>query len=219
MFCLLNTKQYLTKQDILHTIKKVGYSNTLLWAISPLVMHDVYRMFPNIKLVSQTHSPYRMGAYTGMVSIQDYQAVGVSMAMVGHSETRCRFTTTEIIQQCERAWEVNITPILCIGEHTTLSELIKQLKPLRAFSQQLLWIAYEPCWAIGNMIASYQHIRLACYVVADVLGKMPVILYGGQVSEDVTWLNKVPDVKGILVGGLTQYPDRLLKLLKNLKEI
>lgn len=116
------------------------------------------------------------GAFTGQISPKMLQAEGVTMCIVGHSETRGKFGKLEIPEStlgffAETDETINlkmrallfhsITPILCVGE--TLAER-KAGATDRVVSVQLdgalsgfvpdelenLVVAYEPVWAIGT---------------------------------------------------------------------
>ena len=72
----------------------------------------------NIKLGAQNIHWAPKGAFTGEVSADMLLAMGVSHAIVGHSERRQYFGETDetVNKRAKAALEANITPIICVGE-------------------------------------------------------------------------------------------------------
>lgn len=58
------------------------------------------------------------GAYTGEVSASMLKAIGVSYVIIGHSERRAMFNETDktVNLKLHKAFQQELTPILCIGE-------------------------------------------------------------------------------------------------------
>ena len=72
----------------------------------------------NIKLGAQSIHWAPKGAFTGEISADMLLAMGVSYAIVGHSERRQYFGETDetVNKRAKAALEANITPIICVGE-------------------------------------------------------------------------------------------------------
>lgn len=176
-----------------------------------------------VALAAQDVSISTGGADTGEVTAGVLASLGVSYAIIGHSERRAKGETdAEILEKVRRALAHNITPILCIGERERDQDA-KYLNTVRAqvaaiFSQLsqkerlAMVIAYEPVWAIGKTAAeSIQPVDLEEMVlyIRKVLGeylpgKSPAkvrILYGGSTEPaNARALAGGGRVDGFLVG-------------------
>jgi len=165
----------------------------------------------------------QQGAFTGEISAQMLNDVGVTYGIVGHSERRQYYNETDslVAKKCIRLQEQGIQPIICVGE--TLAEreagqaesvVSRQLKAvidgcgIDLLAQAV--VAYEPVWAIGTgktatpadaqAIHGFLRQLVAIYDknIADNLS----ILYGGSVKADnAASLFAMPDIDGALVGG------------------
>ncbi|PNK60588.1 triose-phosphate isomerase [Psychrobacter sp. FDAARGOS_221] len=130
-----------------------------------------------IKLASQDVASLSAttGAYTGDVSAEQLQDLGVQWAIIGHSERRQYYQEDNavLLQKLLHSAAQGLGVILCIGESeadfdagNTEQVLAEQLTVIDSFLQQLdsvidaaevdqyitdkLIIAYEPVWAIGT---------------------------------------------------------------------
>ncbi len=152
------------------------------------------------------------GAYTGEVSAPMLQEVGVSGAIVGHSERRQYFGETDetVARRAAAALEHGLRVIACVGEseedrETGQTELVLRIQ-VEAIAEATgehgrLVLAYEPVWAIGTgKTATPEQARDAHAFVKSLLD-VPVI-YGGSVNpENAAELLGQPGVDGALVGG------------------
>ena len=194
----------------------------------------------NIKLGAQNIHWAPKGAFTGEISADMLLAMGVSHAIVGHSERRQYFGETDetVNKRAKAALEANITPIICVGETLEQREggvtdtiVSKQtVAALAGFSAEEVVrsvIAYEPIWAIGTgKTASaaqaqemHLHIRnvLAAKYGADIADQI-TILYGGSVNgANAAELFSQPDVDGGLVGGASLKVDDFSQIISALK--
>ncbi|MEO6325323.1 MAG: triose-phosphate isomerase [Thermoanaerobaculia bacterium] len=175
------------------------------------------------RLAAQDVHGEARGAFTGEVSAAMLADLGVSLALVGHSERRRGRGENEplLAQKIARLVEARIAPLYCVGE--TLAEreagetdavLARQMEALDAFAADPpvnLALAYEPVWAIGTgrsaspalardahrTIRSLSELRYGSDFAASVR-----ILYGGSVSpENAAALFAEPEIDGALVGG------------------
>src|SRR6476620_6314142 len=105
----------------------------------------------------------KSGAYTGEVSVEMLQSLGISFVVIGHSERREYFNEGNqfLAEKINICLEYNITPIFCCGEPLSIREkgtqnefVAKQLEEslfhLSPDQLQKIVIAYEPIWAIGT---------------------------------------------------------------------
>ncbi len=180
------------------------------------------------------------GAYTGEVSVEMLQSIGVTYCVIGHSERReyNAETNAMLAAKVNLCLETGITPIFCCGEPLQIREagtqndfVAAQLKEslfhLSADSMKGLIIAYEPIWAIGTgKTASTQQAQeihqFLRSVIADKYGaavanEVP-ILYGGSVkANNAAELFACPDVDGGLVGGASLVANDFISIIKALK--
>lgn len=178
----------------------------------------------NIKLGAQNIHWAPKGAFTGEVSADMLLAVGVSYAIVGHSERRQYFGETDetVNKRAKAALEANITPIICVGESLEQREsgvtdaiVSKQtVAALAGFSTEEVVksvIAYEPIWAIGTgKTATSEDANLTIKVIrgaiTSVYGEKVAsevrIQYGGSMNaKNATELMAMPEIDGGLIGG------------------
>lgn len=191
-------------------------------------------------IAAQNCSHKVSGAYTGEVSAEMLQSIGIQYCVVGHSERREYFSETEemLAQKVDLCLQYGITPIFCCGEALSIREentqneyVQKQLEAslfhLSADAIQKVVIAYEPIWAIGTgKTASteqaqemHRHLRsvLEGKWGAEVANSIS-ILYGGSVkAANAAEIFGSPDVDGGLVGGASLSAAEFLQIIKALK--
>jgi triosephosphate isomerase (TIM) len=148
------------------------------------------------------------GAFTGEVSAPMLLELGVTGAIVGHSERRQHFGETDdtVRQRAEAALEAGLHVIACVGEteaereaEETEAVLERQVSVLPRHER--LVIAYEPVWAIGTGKTATPEVAQEAHAFVKSLHSSPV-LYGGSVKPDnAASLLALPDVDGALVGG------------------
>jgi triosephosphate isomerase len=152
------------------------------------------------------------GAFTGEVSAPMLLELGVSGAIVGHSERRQYFGETDetVARRALAALEHGLRVIACVGEseeerESGQMELVLRLQveaiaEATGESEQLV-IAYEPVWAIGTGKTATPEQAREAHTFINTLLPVPV-LYGGSVKPDnAEELLSQPDVDGALVGG------------------
>ena len=178
----------------------------------------------NIKLGAQNIHWAPKGAFTGEVSADMLLAMGVSHAIVGHSERRQYFGETDetVNKRAKAALDANITPIICVGETLEQREsgvtdtiVSKQtIAALAAFTAEEVVrsvIAYEPIWAIGTGKTATSEdanttIKVIRDAIAGVYGQKVAdevrIQYGGSMNaKNATELMAMPEIDGGLIGG------------------
>jgi triosephosphate isomerase (TIM) len=194
----------------------------------------------NYAVAAQNCSNKKSGAYTGEVSAEILQSLGIQYCIVGHSERREYFkeTNLEIAEKINLCLEYDIEPIFCCGEPLEIREagtqndfvaiqLKESLFHLSAAQLERIVIAYEPIWAIGTgktaTTAQAQEIQFYIRTVlaenyskeeADALS----ILYGGSVkASNAKELFSCPDVDGGLVGGASLVATEFIQIIHSLK--
>lgn len=172
------------------------------------------------------------GAFTGEWSVAHLQELGVSMAIIGHSERRLFFgeTSENVAKKARACLEGSLVPVVCVGEsleerESGLTEKIisKQLEPvltvLSPHQISRLIIAYEPIWAIGTgKNANPQEIQEIHGFLREKTHPDTKLLYGGSVKpENASVIFSVPDVGGALVGGASLEAASLLAICSSFK--
>lgn len=178
----------------------------------------------NIKLGAQNIHWAPKGAFTGEISADMLLAMGVSHAIVGHSERRQYFGETDetVNKRAKAALEANITPIICVGETLEQREggvtdtiVSKQtIAALAGFTAEEVVrsvIAYEPIWAIGTGKTATNDdanntIKVIRDAIAGVYGQKVAdevrIQYGGSMNaKNASDLMAMPEIDGGLIGG------------------
>ncbi len=190
----------------------------------------------NITVAAQNLNDHENGAYTGEVSCEMLQDIGVNAVILGHSERRLYYgeSSSFINKKVLLALEHGMEVVLCVGEtleereggklEAVLSEQITVgLENVPAEKMKDITIAYEPVWAIGtgrtaspeDADAAHAYIRslLAKKYGKDVAEKA-IIQYGGSVKPDnVKELMAKENIDGALVGGASLVLDKFLPIV------
>jgi triosephosphate isomerase len=154
------------------------------------------------------------GPYTGEISAAFLKEIGVTGAIVGHSERRQYFGETDetTAQRADQAFAWGLRVIACVGETEAEREAGETEEVLRRQVSALpphpdLVVAYEPVWAIGTGRTATPALVQAAHALIKSLLDAPV-LYGGSVKpENAAELLSQPDVDGALVGGASLDPE------------
>jgi triosephosphate isomerase len=193
-----------------------------------------------VSLAAQDLSTSAGGAATGEVTSSLLQDLGVSYAIVGHSERRAMGETDEIVAEKVRMAHANkVIPIVCVGERlrdadaTYLTFLRAQIRavfePLSSKERSQTILAYEPIWAIVKSAADalqpedltemvlYIRKVLADYVPGRGSQKI-TLLYGGSVEPgNIASLAKDTGIDGFLPGHASADSDIFTALVMALK--
>ncbi|MBR3457788.1 MAG: triose-phosphate isomerase [Selenomonadaceae bacterium] len=178
----------------------------------------------NIHVGAQNVHWEKSGAFTGEISTEMLNEIGVEYCVLGHSERRDYFGETDegVNKRAKAAFAAGITPIICCGESLEIREagnyidhVVKQIDAaLDGFAVAdvaKLVIAYEPIWAIGTgKTATFEQAEEVCKAIREAVAKKfdqaaadaIRIQYGGSVKPaTIKDLMKQPNVDGALVGG------------------
>ena len=166
----------------------------------------------------------KSGAYTGEISTEMLNEIGVEYCVLGHSERRDYFGETDegVNKRAHAAFAAGITPIICCGESLEIREagtyldfvagqIKAALEGFKADEVAKLVIAYEPIWAIGTgKTATFEQAEEVCAhirkTVAEKFNQSAAdairIQYGGSVKPaTIKGLMEKPNVDGALGGG------------------
>lgn len=176
------------------------------------------------------------GAFTGEISAEMLQEIGVDYCIVGHSERRQYFNETDetVNKKLKKLFETEITPIMCVGEmledrdaekefEVVEKQLTEGLKEILAEDVSKLVIAYEPVWAIGTgRTATPQQADEMCGFIRDTIEKLydditgdkVVIQYGGSVKPaNATEIMNMAEIDGALVGGASLKAEDFIQIV------
>ncbi|MBU4269780.1 triose-phosphate isomerase [Candidatus Dependentiae bacterium] len=207
-------------------IKLTNSENKIILCPSFLSLSSINQIFKStdICIGAQNCSTHLNGNFTGQISVESFNKLGIKYSIIGHSETRREFNESniDIANKFSRLIDFGITPILCIGEELeekksgkTLDVLTKQLDPIFKIMENSynklnhleLLIAYEPIWAIGSGIIPDQDYleNIFSWLHKNFSGLRNKIvftlLYGGSVNaENVKFLKNIKNIDGFLIG-------------------
>ena len=188
-----------------------------------------------VLLASQNAHWAESGAYTGELAAPMLREVGVTYAILGHSDRRQFFGEDDegVNRKTRSLLKQGLRPIVCFGESLDEREAGRTrdkvefqvraaLAGLNSDEAQRVILAYEPIWAIGTgktaspSQAQEVHAFLRG-VLADLFDRptaqaMP-ILYGGSVKpSNFAELMSQGDIDGGLVGGASLKAESFLEL-------
>jgi len=189
-----------------------------------------------IDIGAQDCSSFTSGSYTGQVSAESLQNIGCNYCIVGHSEKReydCE-TNEEVALKVARVLEVEITPILCVGEKkeqhaaAKVQDVLKeQLEPVFKIIKEMemirprICIAYEPVWSIGTgVVPPKEYIEAVFKFIIDLCKKNApnveiLLLYGGSIDESTAaFIKSVRHLNGFLIGGASLDFQKFEKIVK-----
>ncbi len=178
----------------------------------------------SISIGSQNVAWESSGAFTGEVSSEMLERLGVEYVIIGHSERRWVFSETDemVNLKLRKVLEGKLVPVVCVGErieereHDRTEEIVSgqvgaAFRDVSGEAVERVVIAYEPVWAIGTgrtatpEQADEVHHLIRGLVRAsfgDCVADGVRILYGGSVKPgNAGEILARNDVDGVLVGG------------------
>ena len=191
----------------------------------------------SIEVISQNINDNKSGAYTGEVSIDMLNSIGVNTTLIGHSERRAYYNEDDalLLKKINLALENNMDIIFCFGEELkdrksnsyfdiVKAQLENTVMKLEPNSWKNIVLAYEPVWAIGTgetasaeqaqEIHKFVRNCISEHFSSEIADNVP-ILYGGSVkpSNAVEIFNK-KDVDGGLIGGAALNAHDFVEIIK-----
>jgi triosephosphate isomerase len=183
----------------------------------------------NITVAAQNCHWEKSGAFTGEISAEMLQAMGVGTVILGHSERRQYFGETDVTvaKRVRAALDSGLEVILCVGEtleqreqgvtgETVAMQTKIALGSVSEQEMQRVIIAYEPVWAIGTgRTATAEQANEVCALIRDTVAHLYCyevaddvkIQYGGSMNAaNAAELLAQPDVDGGLIGGASLKP-------------
>lgn len=188
--------------------KKLHKKENVIVCPSAICLGQFSQIFSSdqISVGAQDVSGYKCDAVTGDISARMLKSIGVSYAIVGHSERRRLYNLSDqqIRDKIDMCQQNGIIPIVCLpvdGE----DDLPSITKLLRGVKDEVI-LAFEPEFAIGsgNNMDPESAERIISKIKAAAktsLGYEPKTLYGGSVSSKNAgaFLSK-KGIDGLLVG-------------------
>ena len=195
----------------------------------------------NVRLCAQNVHWDDNGQYTGEISAPMLKELGVTHAIVGHSERRKFFgeTNETVNKRLKACIKHGLGVILCVGETKQEREtgntkaVVKDhiINGLYGIAKEdflrYVSIAYEPVWAIGTGLNATveQAVEVHSFIrelINEVFGNGACdelrILYGGSVKPDnIDGFMSSEQIDGALVGGASLEPESFLRIC-NFKE-
>ena len=174
------------------------------------------------------------GAFTGEVSASMLSILDLDYVIIGHSERRQFFNESDdqVNQKIKRALDVNIKPVVCIGE--TIDErksgkttevlnrqLNKAFEEIDVLSANKIIVAYEPVWAIGTGVSADENQVLEAHALikqtlVSIFSENIPILYGGSVNASNAFeLINLKNVDGFLIGGASLKSESFCQIIEN----
>ena len=218
------------------------FGDTALKSENEVVVAPAYPYIPlayalaknqNIEIAAQDVYPKAEGAFTGMVGGKMLADLGVSAAIIGHSERRRIFgEPLDLIREKVKFVQENgMHLIFCVGEtlpereNGSMFDVLKE-QIFSAFDDNLklapekITIAYEPVWAIGTGVTATPEQAAEMHAFIRKIMKERYgygdsrILYGGSVKpENIQGLMRNEDIDGALVGGASLKASSFMKLV------
>lgn len=200
---------------------------------------SLLKNYPGFYVAAQNCASEKSGAYTGEVSAEMLQSVGVDYVILGHSERRGYFQESNgvLARKLDQALAAGIKPIFCCGEpldirkaETQNAYVAKQLEEslfhLTAEQFKDVVIAYEPIWAIGTGLtaSAAQAQDMHAFIRSQIAAKYGreaalhlTILYGGSAKPgNAGELFANPDVDGGLIGGASLVAGDFVAIIQHL---
>ena len=243
-YCIANWKMCLGKKESIEYMKKISTfdlsinSAQIIICPSFVCLDSIINRDKNLGEIQfgvQNISQYDKGSYTGEVSISQIKDVGLTHALVGHSERRTFFNESDdfLKQKVDAALKETIQVIFCCGEPLNIREnenpetfvknqLEASLFHLSSEEIKNCMIAYEPIWAIGTgKVANEEQIsqmhtairkQLILHYDVDTANEIS-ILYGGSCKpSNARAIFACDNVDGGLIGGASLEADSFVKL-------
>ena len=177
------------------------------------------------------------GAYTGEVSADMLESIGVKTIILGHSERREYFNETDesLAKKVDTALAHQMRIIFCIGEklaerkankhfEVVKNQIEKALFHLSASDWANIVLAYEPLWSIGTgeTASPEQAQEIHAFIRKTINEKYGnevadnvTILYGGSCNaKNAASLFANPDVDGGLIGGASLIADDFVSIIQ-----
>ena len=201
--------------------------------ICPSYIYIPYFLNYNFSVGSQNVCAYDDGGYTGEVSANQLDSIGVEYTIVGHSERRIKLNESnlEINKKIKKSLESKLKVILCIGETLEENKLYRREIVLKRQIRDALFdikdlsnviIAYEPVWSIGTNKVPNKEDLISCINYIKQLVKTMYkedikVIYGGSINENnIKELKSIKEIDGFLIGAASINPVQFINIIEKI---
>lgn len=225
-----NQKMNMSFSDISRFIDEIkGKINSNDVIICPSSIYVPYFLNHDFSVGMQDIFYDNKGAYTGFISPIQAKGMNINYTIIGHSERRSLNETDSIInKKVINATENELKVILCVGETLEEKSVMKTELVLRrqifgaltgVKKIENVIIAYEPVWSIGSgIVPTKEEIEKIVLYIQKIVKQyvnyedIPVI-YGGSInSQNISDINSISILKGVLVGDASCNSSEFLKI-------
>ena len=241
-----NWKMNLQRKESLDLVEKVislleNYDVEVVLAPSYTYLYKINKICNDLSFVqtaSQNISKNKNGAFTGEVSAEMIQSLGVKYTILGHSERREYFneSTQDLQRKVDLAISSDLDVIFCCGESLEQrdsgvhfdyikSQIEDSLFHLTEEEFSKIVIAYEPIWAIGTGVtaSSHQAEEVHAFIRSLIFDKYGEnvsvncsILYGGSCNpNNAKDLFSKENIDGGLIGGSSLDANSFIEIIKS----
>lgn len=225
-----NLKMSMTKNDVSDYLKDMKNLTNKNVVICPTSIYIPYFLNQPYKACLQNIYFGDEGHYTGEISPRQAISMGISYALVGHSERRkyLKETDEDINKKILEAAKYGMTSIVCIGEMlkekkiNKIKKILKQqiLEDFKNVPLDRVIIAYEPVWAIGtDELPTNKVIEELVDFIKNEIKKIyqfenTRVIYGGSINkENVKIIKNIENIDGILVGESATRSEEFLEII------
>jgi triosephosphate isomerase len=166
-----------------------------------------------IELGTQNLSSFPAGAYTGEVTARNLEDMGITYALIGHSERRryLHETTQEIANKVTQAIEGGITPIICMRRE----DIQSQVAALADQERKKVMVLYETVGHIGTgEVEPIDEVKKSIEMIRKAFDWDVPVLYGGSIDTSTKSLYMAESmIAGVVVGSGSLDASAFLKLV------
>lgn len=228
-----NIKMNMKFGEIPNYLKHFENINNRNIVICPSYIYIPYFLNYNFSVGSQNVCAYDDGGYTGEVSANQLDSIGVEYTIVGHSERRIKLNESnlEINKKIKKSLESKLKVILCIGETLEENKLYRREIVLKRQIRDALFdikdlsnviIAYEPVWSIGTNKVPNKEDLISCINYIKQLVKTMYkedikVIYGGSINEkNIIDLKEIKEIDGFLIGSASINPIKFIDIIEKI---
>ena len=191
--------------------------------LCPPFVYTPFLKLKNVHLGVQDVAAVENKQSTGEISARMLADLGVTYAIIGHSERREMGETDDMVAlKVNMAQTHGVTPIVCVGEKSKADNVELVADQVRAAlskrDNDIIIFAYEPIWAIGSgEIPTIEQIDKVLEIIrgaANSYGVDVKVLYGGSVNLKNHNELRESTADGFLMGGVSLKLDDFVSIIK-----